>query len=105
MHASCTKRWHPAQGVGFSEAVAALEAEVKTLRAGKEQLAEDNKVCYALIRAKDKQLDQAQARVEEARLIAMENKVRHAQAPPAMHSHKLSLGIVIVQCIIVYSCA
>lgn len=78
MHASCLKYWHPAQGTGFSEAVAALEAEVKTLRAGKEQLAEDNKACYALIRAKDKQLDQAQARVEEARLIAMENKVRRA---------------------------
>ena len=99
------KYWHPAQGTGFSEAVAALEAEVKTLRAGKEQLAEDNKACYALIRAKDKQLDQAQARVEEARLIAMENKVRRAQAPRALHFQDLSLGIVTVKRISVYSCA
>ncbi|KAK9846430.1 hypothetical protein WJX81_003622 [Elliptochloris bilobata] len=62
------------KGRGFSEAVAALEAEVKALRAGKDSLAEDNKAAAATIRAKDKQLDLAAVRVEEARLIAVENK-------------------------------
>lgn len=65
-----------AQGTGFSEAVAALEAEVRALRTGRDALAEDNKAAACTIRAKDKQLDVAAACVEDARLIGMENKAR-----------------------------
>ncbi len=56
--------------------MAALEAEVRTVKAARDALAEDAKAAAALIRAKDKALDAAAARVEEARLVAMENKAR-----------------------------
>ena len=49
---------------------------MRALRAGKDALAEDNKAAASTIRAKDKQLDVAAVRVEEARIIAMENKAR-----------------------------
>lgn len=64
------------QGSGFSEVIAGLESELKSVRAANQQLADDNRGCYAQIRAKDKELDLAAAKVEEARRIAMENKVR-----------------------------
>ena len=49
---------------------------MRALRAGKDALAEDNKAAASTIRAKDKQLDVAAVRVEEARIIAMKNKAR-----------------------------
>ena len=49
---------------------------MRALRAGKDALAEDHKAAASTIRAKDKQLDVAAVRVEEARIIAMENKAR-----------------------------
>jgi hypothetical protein len=64
-----------AQGSGFSEVIAGLEAELKSLRAANQQLADDCRACYAQIRAKDKELDLAAARVEEALRVSIENKV------------------------------
>ncbi len=64
------------QGSGFSEVIAALESELKSVRASNAALTDDNKGCYALIRAKDKELDAATTQVEAAKAIAVENKVR-----------------------------
>ena len=66
-----------AQGTGFSEAVAGLEAEVRSLRAANTALSEDNRGCYAQIRAKDKDLDVAAIRIKEAACINVENGVAH----------------------------
>ncbi|BDA42075.1 probable microtubule-associated protein [Coccomyxa sp. Obi] len=62
------------KGSGFSEVIAALESELKSVRASNAALADDNKGCYSLIRAKDKELDAAAAQVEAAKAIAVENK-------------------------------
>lgn len=64
------------QGSGFSEVIAALESELKSVRASNTALTDDNKGCYALIRAKDKELDAAAVQVEAAKAIAVENKVK-----------------------------
>ena len=64
------------QGSGFSEVIAALESELKSVRASHAALTDDNKGCYTLIRAKDKELDAAAVQVEAANAIAVENKVR-----------------------------
>lgn len=56
--------------------IAGLESELKAVRAANQQLTDDNRGCYSQIRAKDKELDLAAAKVEEARRIAMENKAR-----------------------------
>ena len=63
------------QGTGFSEAIATLEAEVKTLKAENAHLDSDNKGAYNQIRAKDKQLDTMALEVEEARRILIQNGV------------------------------
>jgi hypothetical protein len=64
------------QGTGFSEVVAGLESELKAVRARNGALGEDNRGCYAQIRAKDKQLAAYEAAMAEARAIAVENGVR-----------------------------
>ena len=63
------------QGDKFSAKVAALEAEVKLLKAANAKLAEDNKTCYNTIRAKDKELDAAAKVKQQAERTAVENKV------------------------------
>ena len=63
------------QGTGFSEAIATLEAEVKTLKAENAHLDSDNKGAYNQIRAKDKHLDTMALEVEEARRILIQNGV------------------------------
>lgn len=63
------------QGDKFSAQVAALEAEVKSLKAENAGLSKDNKVCYGQIRAKDKELDAAAKEVAQARQAEIQNKV------------------------------
>ncbi|CAL5219051.1 g811 [Coccomyxa viridis] len=62
------------KGSGFSEVVAGLEAELKSMKADHEKLAKDNKGCCNQIRAKDKQLSAAGVQLEHARAILVENK-------------------------------
>lgn len=69
----------PVQGSGFSEVIAGLEAELKSVKAANVALADDNRGCYAQIRAKDKELDMLAAQVEHAKAIAIENKVTSAR--------------------------
>lgn len=65
-----------AQGSGFSEVIAGLEAELKSMRAEHEKLTRDNKGCYNQIRAKDRELSAAEVQLERARAILVENKAR-----------------------------
>lgn len=64
------------QGSGFSEAIAALESELRGVRASNAALSDDNRGCYAQIRAKDKELDAAALQVKHAKAVAVENKVQ-----------------------------
>ena len=63
------------QGSGFSEVIAGLEAELKSMKAAHDSLAKDNKGCYNQIRAKDKELNAAELQLEHARAILVDNKV------------------------------
>ncbi|KAK9867498.1 hypothetical protein WJX84_002838 [Apatococcus fuscideae] len=69
------------KGPKFSEQVAALESEVRSLRQNNAKLAEDNKAAATMIRNKDRELDAAALRVEEAERVMimngeLENRVR-----------------------------
>lgn len=61
--------------------MAALQSELRALREAHRALGEDNRACYAQVRAKDKQLDAAAVQVEEARRIKVENGVRNGSSP------------------------
>ncbi|KAK9834675.1 hypothetical protein WJX74_007320 [Apatococcus lobatus] len=69
------------KGPKFSEQVASLESEVRSLRQSNAKLTEDNKAAAAMIRNKDRELDAAAVRVEEAEQVMimnreLENRVR-----------------------------
>ena len=90
MHCCC------AQGSGFSEAIAGLEAELKSMKAAHEKLTKDNKGCYNQIRAKDKELGAAKVQLERARAILVENKARNhptfsSDRVPSTHSKEIHI--------------
>ena len=62
------------QGCGFSEVIASLESELRSMKMAHEEVAQDNKGCYNLIRAKDRELDAAAVHLEQARAVMIENK-------------------------------
>ena len=62
------------QGSGFSEVIASLEAELRSMRLAHVEVIQDNKGCYNQIRAKDKELDAAAVQLEHARAVLVENK-------------------------------
>ena len=66
------------QGPKFSEQVATLESEVRGLRQSNSKLTEDNKAAAAMIRNKDRELDAAALRVEEAERVMIMNRVRYS---------------------------
>ena len=66
------------QGDKFSAQVAALESEVKALKADNASLTKDNKTCYNQIRAKDRELDAAAKQVKQAHQTEIQNKVSTA---------------------------
>lgn len=70
------------QGPKFSEQVAALESEVRSLRQNNAKLAEDNKAAATMIRNKDRELDAAALRVEEAERVMIMNGVSLSRALP-----------------------
>lgn len=65
----------PVQGPKFSEQVATLESEVRSFRQSNAKLTEDNKAAAAMIRNKDRELDAAALRVEEAERVMIMNRV------------------------------
>ena len=67
--------WLRVQDTKFSAQVAALESEVRALKAANADLARDNKACYCQLRAKDKQLEAAAREVDHARQTELHNKV------------------------------
>ncbi len=56
--------------------MAALESEVRSLRQSNAKLNEDNKAAATMIRNKDRELDAAALRVEEAERVMIMNGVR-----------------------------
>ena len=72
---------------------------MRALRAREGALAEDAKAAAATIRAKDKQLDLAAVRVDEARLIAMENKARQGLAKPEIPEVSGEQGAAHLSCV------
>ena len=66
------------QGPKFSEQVASLESEVRSLRQSNAKLTEDNKASATMIRSKDRELDAAALRVQEAERVMIMNGVRGA---------------------------
>ena len=65
------------QGSGFSEVIAGLEAELRSMRLAHGEVTQDNRGCYNQIRAKDKELSAAAVQLEHARAILVENKASH----------------------------
>ena len=55
--------------------VASLEAELKLMEASNESLLRDNRGVYNVLRAKDKELDEASVRVEAAAASELHCKV------------------------------
>ncbi len=62
------------QGCGFSEVIASLESKLRSMKMAHTEMTQDNKACYNLIRAKDRELDAAAVHLEQARAIMVENK-------------------------------
>lgn len=62
------------QGSGFSEVIAGLEADLRSMRLAHVEVTQDNRGCYNQIRAKDKELDAAAVQLEHARAVLVENK-------------------------------
>ena len=64
------------QGVGYSAAVGALEAETREVQERLAAAEAEVRACRAQARAKDQQLDAAAAQVEGARQVKVQNGVR-----------------------------
>ncbi|KAK9819661.1 hypothetical protein WJX72_000877 [[Myrmecia] bisecta] len=62
------------KGPGFSAELAALESEVKALKAANAALSEDIKAAATITRNKDKELDAAAAKVAHADAVLVQNK-------------------------------
>ena len=68
------------QGCGFSDMIASLESKLRAMKMAHEEVTQDNKGCYNLIRAKDRELDAAAVHLEQARAVMVENKASPVNA-------------------------
>ena len=91
------------QGCGFSEVIASLESELRSMEMAHKEVTQDNKGCYNLIRAKDRELDAAAVHLEQARAVMVENKA----SPIRCSTHRASSRFCIFQessiCLSVYA--
>ena len=62
------------QGCGFSDMIASLESQLRSMKMAHQEMTHDSKGCYNLIRAKDRELDAAAVHLEQARAVMVENK-------------------------------